>query len=237
MMKTVRERGTWKSGERLRRLGLVAGLLVAGLLFAGGVALAASQTIIGQADDTFNQGTYTTDQGEVVPLQVTGSSHNVTAHQNGPDGGALFRTPTISGGTTGVQGTQYLSTGAYTFFCTVHPTTMQATLVVGPGGTPQARPSGTLSVRSKKLAKVSKKGILVAVTASTKVDGASLTAKLGKTTIGKAGGLSLAAGQTFQTVKLSKAGRNKLRGKQKATVSVTADIPFGAPATGKAKLT
>ena len=237
MMKTVREHGTRRSRERLRRLGLVAGLLVAGLLFAGGIALAASQTIIGQVDDTFNTATYTTDQGEVVPFQVTGSSHNVTAHQNGPDGGALFRTPTISGGTAGVQGTQYLSTGSYTFFCTVHPTTMQATLVVGPGGTPQARPTGTLSVRSKKLAKVSKKGILVAVTASTTVDGASLTAKLGKTTIGKAGGLSFAAGQTSQTVKLSKAGRNKLKGKKKATVSVTADIPFGAPATGKAKLT
>ena len=237
MMKTVRERGTRRSRERLRRLGLVAGLLVAGLLFAGGIALAASQTIIGQVDNTFNTATYTTDQGEVVPFQVTGSSHNVTAHQNGPDAGALFRTPTISGGTAGVQGTQYLSTGSYTFFCTVHPTTMQATLVVGPGGTPQARPTGSLSVRSKKLAKVSKKGILVAVTASTTVDGASLTAKLGKTTIGKAGGLSFAAGQTTQTVKLSKAGRNKLKGKKKATVSVTADIPFGAPATGKAKLT
>ena len=170
-------------------------------------------------------------------FQVTGDSHNVTAHQNGPDGAALFRTPTISSGTTGVQGTQYLSAGTYTFFCTVHPTTMQATLIVTGNGTPQARPSGSLSVRSKKLAKVSKKGILVAVTASTTVDGASLTAKLGKTTIGKAGGLSFAAGQTSQTVKLSKAGRNKLKGKKKATVSVTADIPFGAPATGKAKLT
>ncbi|MGA8926927.1 MAG: hypothetical protein WB462_11960 [Solirubrobacterales bacterium] len=237
----MRERGTRRSGYR--RLGFVAGLIVAGLLFAGGIAFAASQTVVGEADDTFSGGsggatpTYTTDQGEVVPFQVNGDSHNVTAHQNGPDGAALFRTPTISSGTTGVQGTQYLSAGNYTFFCTVHPTTMQATLSVTGNGTPQARPTGSLSVRSKKLAKVSKKGILVAVTASTTVDGASLTAKLGKTTIGKAGGLSFAAGQTSQTVKLSKAGRNKLKGKKKATVSVTADIPFGAPATGKAKLT
>ena len=93
MMKTVRERGTRRSRERLRRLGLVAGLLVAGLLFAGGIALAASQTIIGQVDDTFNTATYTTDQGEVVPFQVTGSSHNVTAHQNGPDGASALPHP------------------------------------------------------------------------------------------------------------------------------------------------
>jgi plastocyanin len=221
----------------MKRLGLVAGLIVAGVLFAGGIALAASQTIVGQIDDTFNAPTYTTDQGEVVPFQVTGNTHNVTAHQKGPDGGALFRTPTIPGGTTGVQGTQYLSAGNYTFFCTVHPTTMEATLVVTGTGTPQPRPSGTLSVRSKKLAKVSKKGIQVAITASTQVDGASLTAKLGKVTIGKAGGRSFAAGQTIQTVKLSKAGKSKLRGKKKATVTVTANIPFGSPASGKAKLT
>jgi plastocyanin len=225
-----------KSRDGLKRLGLVAGLIVGGVLFAGGIAFAASQTIVGQADDTFTAGTYTTDQGEVVPFQVTGSTHNVTAHQNGPDGKALFRTPTISGGTVGVNGTQYLAAGDYTFFCTVHPTTMQATLRVTGLGTPVARPAASLSLRSKKLSKVSKKGILVAITASTKVDGASLIAKLGKSTIGKANGLSFAAGQSSQTVKLTKAGKSKLKGKSKATVNVTADIPFGSPASGKAKL-
>jgi plastocyanin len=230
----MRERGT----RRLRkRIAFAGALVVAGLLFAGGLAFAASQTIVGQGDDTFSAASYTTDQGEVSQLQVTGSSHNATAHQNGPDGKALFRSPTISGGTTGVQGTQYLSAGNYTFFCSVHPSTMQATLVVTSNGTPQPRPSAQLSVRSKKLAKASKKGILVAITTSAKVDGASLVAKLGKATIGKIDALSLAAGQQFATVKLTKAGKSKLSKKSKASVSVTADIPFGSPATGKAKLT
>ncbi len=223
--------------DRLRRLGLVAGLVIAAVLFAGGLALAASQTIVGQIDDTYTAPTYTTDQGEVVQFNVTGDTHNVTAHQNGPDGAALFRTPTISGGTTGVQGTQYLSAGTYTFFCSVHPTTMQATLVVTGNGAPQARPTATLRVRSKKLAKVSKRGILVAINATAKVDGASLVAKLGKATIGKANGLSLASGQQFATVKLSKSGKKKLKKKSKASVTVTASIPFGSPASGKKKLT
>jgi plastocyanin len=226
-----------RRGTTGRRLWLAVALLAIGAMAYAGIALAASQTVVGQADDTFSAPTYTTDQGEVVPLQVTGSSHNATAHQNGPDGDALFRTPTIGPGTTGIEGTQYLSAGTYAFFCTIHPSTMEATLVVTGNGTPQARPSGTLSVRSKKLSKVSKKGILVAITASAKIDGASLTAKLGKVTIGKASGLSFAAGQTFQTVKLSKAGKNKLKGKKKASVKVTADIPFGSPASAKAKLT
>jgi plastocyanin len=225
-----------KPGRPRRRALLVLGIAAAGVLFAGGLAFAASQTIVAQVDDTFNAASYTADQGDVVQLQVTGDSHNATALQNGPDGQALFRSPTITGGTTGVQGTQYLSAGDYAFYCTVH-LNMQATLHVTSNGTPQARPSAQLSVRSKKLAKASKKGIQVAITTSAKVDGASLVAKLGKATIGKVGGLNLSAGQQFATVKLSKAGKNKLAGKSKASVTVTATIPFGNPATGKSKLT
>jgi plastocyanin len=226
----------FRRGTTGKRLGLAIALVAFGAMVYAGIALA-SAPIVGTGTDTFTASTYTIDQGEVGQLQVTGSSHNVTAHQNGPDGKTLFRTPTISGGTTGVQGTQYLSAGSYTFFCSVHPTTMQATLVVSSNGTPQARPSAQVSVRSKKLAKVSKKGVLVAITSSAKVDGASLVAKLGNATIGKLDGVSLSAGQQFATVKLTKAGKSKLSKKSKASVSVTADIPFGSPATGKAKLT
>ena len=222
--------------ERGRKLLFAAGLAAALVLFVGGLAFAAAP-IVGEADNTFSTSTYAIDQGEVAQLQVNGSSHNATANQNGPDGQALFRSPTISGGATGVQGTQYLSAGDYAFFCTIHPTTMQATLHVTSAGAPQARPSAQLSVRSKKLAKVAKKGVLVAITTSAKVDGASLVAKLGKATIGKIDGLSLAAGQQFATVKLSKAGKNKLKGKKKASIKVTATIPFGSPATTKSKLT
>jgi plastocyanin len=223
-------------GTTGRRLGLAIGLVAIAAMVYAGFALAAAP-IIGQGDDTFSAPSYTIDQGEVAQLQVTGSSHNVTANQKGPDAKALFRTPTISGGSAGVDGTQYLTAGSYSFFCSVHPSTMQATLVVSGNGSPQARPSAQVSVRSKKLAKATKKGILVAVTATAKVDGASLVAKLGKTTIGKADGVSLAAGQTIATVKLTKAGKSKLSKKSKASVSVTADIPFGSPATGKSKLT
>src|SRR3954452_25029436 len=210
-MNRMRARGT---RSLKNKVALAAGVVVAIVLFAGGLAFAASQTIVGQADDHFDHPTYTTDQGEVVQFQVTGSTHNTTARQSGPDGQALFRSPTISGGNTGVQGTQFLSTGDYSFFCTIHPATMQATLHVTSNGAPQPRPSAQVSVRSKKLSKVSKKGILVALTTSAKVDGASLAAKLGKTTLGKVDGLSLAAGQQIVTLKLSKAGKSALRKKK-----------------------
>src|SRR5256885_6541708 len=121
--------------DRRRKLWFAAGLAAALTLFVAGLAFAAAP-IIGQADNTFSAPTYTIDQGEVGQLQVTGSTHNATARQTGPDGQALFRSPTISSGNAGVQGTQYLSAGDYSFFCTIHPTTMQATLHVTGNGTP-----------------------------------------------------------------------------------------------------
>ena len=201
-----------------------------------GLAFAASATVVGQADNTYSAGLYSTDQGELSSLQVTGSSHNVTARQTGPDGKPLFRSPTISGGTTAIQGTQFLSAGSYQFFCTVHPTTMSGTLNVSSNGTPQARPSATLKLVTKKLARASK-GLSVAITSSAKVEGGELVAKLGKTTIGTATNLAWFAGQQFQTIRLTKAGKSKLRGKSKAQVTVTATVPFGSPATVKGKLT
>jgi plastocyanin len=217
-----------------RRLGLaVAVAAIAAMVYAG-IALA-SAPIVGTGSDQYTAPDYTIAQGEVAQLQVTGSTHNATAHGAGPDGKALFRSPTISSGTAGVDGTQYLSAGDYTFFCTVHPSTMQATLHVSATGTPQARPTASLSLKSKSLSKAIKKGILVGVNASTKIDGATLTAKLGKTTIGKAT-VSLAAGPQADRLKLTKAGKSKLRGKGSAKVTVTADIPFGFPVSPKAKL-
>ena len=199
---------------------------------------------IGATDNAYTGGTgdpanptFTMDQGDRPSFADGGASqHNVTARQNGPDGKALFSTPTLNGGQSAtLDGTQYLGAGTYTFFCTIHPTEMQATLVVTGNGAPQARPSATLAGKKTSVAKAIKKGITVAVTASTSVNGATLTAKLGKSTIGKLG-TSLASGSQTKTVKLNKAGKSKLRGKTKATVKVTAEIPFGAPASAKVKL-
>lgn len=228
-----------RRGTTGRRFWLAAALLAVGAMVYAGVALAAADTIVAGPGESYDRPAvtpYNADQGEVVPFQNLGGSHNVTARQNGPDGQALFRTPTISGGTAAVNGTQYLSTGDYPFFCTVHPTTMNGTLHVSANGAPQPRPSATLSIRAKKIAKALKRGILVALNTSAKVDDVSLVAKLGKATIGRASDVSLAQGQVFETIKLSKSGKSKLRGKRKATVTVTAAIPFGSPATAKAKL-
>jgi plastocyanin len=217
------------------RIWVVAGAVAAAGLLAAGYAFGAAP-IVGQADNTYSAPSYTIDQGEVAQLQVLGSMHNVTAQGPGPDGKALFRSPTISGGTTSVDGTQYLGAGDYAFFCSVHPSTMQATLHVTGTGTPAARPGATLSLRTRTISKALKKGLQVGVNATAPDKGASFTARLGKATIAQASDLSLAAGQQSELLRLTKTGKSKLRGKSKATITITADIPFGSPATVKGKL-
>jgi plastocyanin len=225
-----------RRGKAGKRIWIVAGLAAAGALLAAGFAFGAAP-IVGDAANTYNASTYTIDQGEVAQLQVTGSSHNVTAHPNGPDGMPLFRSPTISAGSTTVDGTQYLTAGDYTFFCSVHPGTMQATLRVTGAGTPQARPHVDLKVATKKLSKVKKGSLLVQVSSSTKVDGVSIEARLGPNRIlGRAGGLSLSAGVQFETIKLTASGKSQLKSRDKATIAVDATVPFGQPATAKGKL-
>ena len=220
-------------GRRL--LMAVAAASVAAMLGTG-IALAASDVIVGGPAESFDKATYNADQGEVVQFRNDGGSHNVTARQTGPDGKGLFRSATTSGGTTPVNGTQYLSSGDYSFFCTVHPTTMNGTLRVTGAGSPVPRPQATMRPQGKSLAKALKKGIKLTVTATSSADGVTFTAKLGKTTIGKAT-TSLVAGAQTKLIKLSKAGKSKLRRKSKATVTVSAEIPFGPPASAKVKLT
>ena len=73
------------------------------------------------------------------------------------------------------------------------------------------------------------------MTPTTRIEGVTLTAKLGQDD-DRQDTTTLAEGFSAPIVKLSKAGKSKLRGKSSAKVSVTADIPFGSPVTGKAKL-
>jgi plastocyanin len=218
-------------------MGLIAALAAIAALVVAGSAFGVTQTIVGTDANVFTQPVYVSDQGEVTQFQVTGGSHNVTARDTGPDGKALFRSRTISGGLTPVDGTQYLSAGAYSFYCSIHPDTMQGTLQVTGNGSPKPRPQMTLAIRSKKVSKVARKGLLVQLDLTAKSDETSLEAKLGKATIGTLGTTSFAAGRQFAVVKISKSGKAKLAHREKATVSVTGDIAFGSPATTRRKLT
>ena len=209
---------------------------VAAALFAAGSAFAASQTIVA-ADNTFSLATYAMDQGEKPPFQNIGfNQHNATAAADGPDRRPLFSSPTIGPGSTVLQGTQYLTTGSYSFICTIHPTTMIATLAVSANGTPVSRPTLALKLLSKRIEKVVKNGLLVRMDVGTKADDMSLEARLGKRLIGKVEDISQATGTSYIKVKLNKAGKKRLRNREKATIALTGTVPFGAPTASKGKL-
>jgi plastocyanin len=222
-------------GKLGKRGAIVAGLAAVAISTSAGTAWGAPASIVGQANDTFNAPVYAHDAGTVATLTSLGNQHNVTASAPGPDGQPLFRSATISGGSTPVNGTQFVAAGAYTFFCTVHPSTMVATLAVS--GTPLPRPNVALRVLSGNLDKVAGNGKLrVRATNTGSASQVDLTAKLGKKTIGTVKDVNTPAGQSQATLKLSKAGKSRLGGRGSATVKVEGTVDFGSPATAKRKL-
>jgi plastocyanin len=220
----------------------ILGLAVIGAAALGAPhALGAAETITSSpACCTFSKGTFTTGQGEVASFQNvnSGTSHNVTASGNGPDGQSLFRSATITSGQAPVDGTQYLAAGTYHFICTIHGSSMSADLVVTGSGTPLARPDIAVKVLSRKLDRVVSRGKLkVKVTASTESSDVALTARKGARKLGSKHKIDLAAGTSRKLkLPLTLAAKNALEGLGSAKVKVTGTVPFGSPATAKRKL-
>ena len=218
------------------------GGLVAVVLATVGVGQAIGATEQITASPTccqFAKPSFTIDAGQVANFSNTGdTSHDVTSQTDGPDGQKLFESETITAGKNSpVEGTQYLTPGNYSFFCSIHPE-MVASLTVG-AGTPLARPAVTLKVTSKKVDKVASSGKLkVKVTASAAAQNVVVTAKKGALKLGKTSTVAdlSAGGSTTLTFKLTKSQRNKLDGLNSAKVKVSATVPFGSPAKTSRKL-
>jgi plastocyanin len=219
----------------MRRLA-VAGLLGIALLAAMSTsAWAAPAAITGDGADTFVGGpNFAHDPGTVAQLTVTGSQHNVVSNAKGPDGKALFRSPTISGGSTPIGGTQFLAAGSYPFICTIHPSTMSGNLVVG-AGTPQPRPTVAVEALDRKLAKVVKSSRLRVRVTTTGTGIVAVGAAVGNKRVA---GPSQVTGAVSTVVKLpiSSRGRARLERLRKAKVKVTGSVDFGAPSSAVAKL-
>lgn len=207
--------------------GLAAALIVSLLVAATAWA---DETITARTPNQFASGVTTIDQGEKVTLRnMDIAGHDVTAKQPGPDGKALFKSDLISPGASGpVRGTEYLVTGSYDFFCSVHPG-MEARLEVTSAGTPVPRPQPgvTVKVVSRDLQRVVDSGKLKLKVRSVK---ASLTvgarAKTGKSSIALGSRkLEWDGGEDVVKLKLSDSARRALRKKDSAKffATVTAD--------------
>lgn len=209
-------------------------MLVLGIAAAPGASAAPAQIEAGTGGaNVFGLPSYNHDAGTVASMNwVGGGPHNVIASSTGPDGGPLFSSPTISSGTTAVNGTQYVPIGAYPFTCTIH-SGMNSSLNVN-AGTPLPRPAVTIQVLDKKLAKVAKKSQLRVSVTVTGSEQAKVGALLGK----RDAVIETVAGAGTRTLKLKMTSAQRARFKKlkKATLKVQASIPFGSPVTATARL-
>jgi plastocyanin len=125
------------------RASLITGLGLLAVLVPAGAALADERIQAGPSI-RYTTPNVTMDQGERLTFQnLDAVGHDVVAGGRGPDGRPLFRTPVIgTGQEVFVEGSQYLTTGSYAFFCSIHPE-MTGTLNVTSAGTPVPRPADT----------------------------------------------------------------------------------------------
>jgi hypothetical protein len=159
--------------------------------------------------------------------------HNVTSVAAGPDGASLFASETIAPGATSVvDGTQYLSAGAYPFYCTLHGQSMAGVLTVrGEMGQVVPRPAISVAIPSQRLKAVRRTGkVKVKLTASPQGGSVILRVNRGKQLIAFRPGVVLTGGATKTvSVALSKAGRKAMRSGRAVKLQVRATVRFGSP--------
>jgi plastocyanin len=212
------------------RRGIAAGAAIASLVAAA--TAWADGTITARPVNMFAQAVTTIDQGEKVTFKNSDvAGHDVTAHHRGPDGKPLFRSELVSGGSSGpVQGTEYLTTGTYDFFCSIHPG-MEAKLQVTSAGTPVPRPEPSglaVKVVSKDLQRVVDSGKLKLRVTSAKASvtvGARAKTRKGSIALGSKKLNFSEQGTQRVALKLSDSARKALRKKDSAKfiATVTAD--------------
>lgn len=196
----------------------------------------ADDTITARPTNQFGAATTTIDQGEKVTFRNNDiAGHDVTAKDKSEDGKPLFASDFVGPGQSGpVNGTEYLTTGNYDFFCTIHPG-MEARLRVTSAGTPVPRPdppSLAIKITSRKLGRVVNRGKLKLKVTSA-VGELKLTARFRKKKLGGASVDIARAGERSVTVRLSKKGRNALRGRSSAKVTVKGTVVDDAGQTAK----
>ncbi|HYH58800.1 MAG TPA: plastocyanin/azurin family copper-binding protein [Thermoleophilaceae bacterium] len=199
-------------------------------LLVGAPAAWADGTITAIPPNVFGPGSTTIDQGEKVTFQNFDiAGHDVVAHHTGDNGQPLFRSDLVAPfGSGPVVGTEYLTSGSYDFFCSIHPG-MEATLEVSSAGTPVPRPEpkGGVSVQvlSKDLDKVVDSGKLKLRVQSEKAKvQVAARADTGKSEIAL-GSKSVnfkQAGARRVTFKLSRSARKVLRKRDRVELIATA---------------
>jgi plastocyanin len=221
----------------VRRVTAGAALALAGLFWAA-PALGDATITAGPVPNTYATKDATIDQGQMVTFQNSDQSaiHDVTSEAKDADGKPLFKSETIEPGKTApVNGVEFLTTGDYKFYCSVH-TFMQGTLHVTANGTPKPRtpdnpapnaadttpPAVKVTILDSRISAVLEhRGLRVQVRTNEPAR-FKMTAKSGKTRVA----LGTVASKGKRTVKLSltKAGKKLLFRASTVKVKLTASV-------------
>jgi plastocyanin len=223
------------------RRGLGRALAIAVFASLLGAAIAWGGTITARPVNMFGSSVTTIDQGETVTFQNADiSGHDVTANQTGDDGAPLFKSELVSPGSSGpVAGTEYLTTGSYDFYCSIHPG-MEATLEVTSAGTPVPRPQPegvAIKIVSRSLDRVlesRKLKLKVRSRRGSVVVGARATTRKTSIALGSKKLEFKTAEERKVSLKLSDAARKALRKRKSATLIATATASHGGGHTERA---
>jgi plastocyanin len=160
--------------------------------------------------------------------------HNVTSRDNGADGLPLFSSATIGGGDTApVNGTDKLELGAYAFFCTIHPTTMNGTLTVRGDAVAADTTKPTVGARVDTgglRALEQRKAILATLTSDESVT-VDVTARAFGQTIARRT-VSLAPGATAVALKLTTKGLRGIRKRSSVNLKLVLSAKDGSGNVG-----
>jgi plastocyanin len=221
-------------------------LPIAARPFAAAIAVSMAAAPAASADERIEAGppqqyttkTVTMDQGERLTFRNLDTDvHDVTAKDK-LQGKPLFSTPIIdTGSEVFVDDSQYLTTGSYDFFCSVHPF-MTGTLKVSSAGTPVPRPPGPrpshdrtapsvkLKLAKSRISRLRRKrklSVKVTVNEAATIKLTATTLKSGrKVTLGKKTVKFTGARSRNVKIKLTRKGRRALKAGRKARVTVTA---------------
>jgi plastocyanin len=192
------------------------------------MAHAATATIGTGVGNTFSASDFAIDQGDSVIFSNTDDRpHNIKSFSLF-GGGFLFDSETLGQGVSGpVDGVEYLASGTYPFFCSLHPG-MEADLTVGPGGTARSRPSVVAAILPARKRALARKGILrIALRSEEAVPMLSFEILSNNRRIGS-GSEDLAAGTTkVVAIPLPRSLRRKISSIRAIRIRVRGSLPYG----------
>jgi len=205
----------------------------------------ADKSIYATPPNQFVGGDITIDQGEKVTFTNADTvTHDVTANVKGPDGRPLFASGfTDSAMSRAVVGTEYLTTGRYDYFCSIHPF-MTGSITVTANGKPVARPGGApppgssppppsspaavvtpsvrLNVADGRVAAVRRRGALRVGVMTDQAVALRFIARAGRTALASGVKQLTKGGSTIVSLRLTRAGAKLVRRSRALTVSVRA---------------